>query len=417
MAVSTHASWTQGQAIANRSFQGRLALSREAAFRETQVRKAPGRVRLALAALGLWTIAASAEVSFGQEALRSESRLRLNQIQVVGSHNSYKQAIDPSLFSLYSEERPTVSQSLDYSHPSLTEQLELGLRKLELDVFHDPDGGLFAQPSGLARVDQAGLPAGPPFDPRGEMKAPGFKVLHVQDLDFRSNCLTLQACLSQLRGWSRQHPDHLPIVVTVNAKDGLINRPGFTTPKRFDAAALDDLDREIVAGIGRAGLLVPDDVRGERHSLEQAVLAKGWPLLDAVRGRFLFVLDEQGAKQRRYVDGHAGLRGRVMFVNAEPGSPEAGFLILNDPLERADEIRRRVEQGYLVRTRADADTREARSGDVSRRDAAFESGAQFISTDYYQADPRFDTGYSVEAPGGGWARCNPVTAPPGCRLP
>ena len=74
----------------------------------------------------------------------------------------------------------------------------------------------------------------------------------------------------------------------------------------------------------------------------------------------------------------------------------------------------RVAEGFLIRTRADADTREARSGDTARREAAFASGAQFVSTDYQDPDPRFKTGYSVSLPGGGASRCNPVNAPKGC---
>jgi hypothetical protein len=37
----------------------------------------------------------------------------------------------------------------------------------------------------------------------------------------------------------------------------------------------------------------------------------------------------------------------------------------------------------MVRTRSDADTREARTGDKTRFEAAVRSGAQLISTDYY----------------------------------
>jgi Phosphoinositide phospholipase C, Ca2+-dependent len=73
-----------------------------------------------------------------------------------------------------------------------------------------------------------------------------------------------------------------------------------------------------------------------------------------------------------------------------------------------------VTQGYLVRTRADADTAQARTGDTSMRDAALASAAHFITTDYVVPDPRFSS-YSVAIPDPGIARCNPLTAPAGCR--
>ena len=300
----------------------------------------------------------------------------------------------------------------------MRDQLDGGLRALELDVVHDPEGGRYASPRGLAWLAERGIAAPRPYDPEGEMKAPGFKVLHVQDLDFRSNCATLARCLGELRRWSDAHPRHLPVVVTMNAKDDkLTGIDGVVEPLPFDAAAYDALDREILAVLPRARLIVPDDVRGERRTLREAVLANAWPTVDEARGRFLFVLDETGAKRDRYVAGHPSLRGRVLFVNAPPESDEAAFLILNEPIAGGERIRELVAQGFLVRTRADADTREARSGDTARREAAFASGAHVVSTDYYEPNPAFGTGYVVELPGGGVARCNPVRiAEASCRV-
>ncbi|MCF7973773.1 MAG: phosphatidylinositol-specific phospholipase C1-like protein, partial [Phycisphaerae bacterium] len=85
------------------------------------------------------------------------------------------------------------------------------------------------------------------------------------------------------------------------------------------------------------------------------------------------------------------------------------FRIVNDPIKETVYIRQLVEKGYLVRTRADADTQEARRGETARREAAFASGAHVISTDYYRPDPRFNTGYHVTLPGGGAARWNPLS--------
>ena len=59
-------------------------------------------------------------------------------------------------------------------------------------------------------------------------------------------------------------------------------------------------------------------------------------------------------------------------VDVEPGHPSAAVRILNDPIRQADAIREAVAAGYVVRTRADADTREARVGETKRREAAFD---------------------------------------------
>ena len=68
----------------------------------------------------------------------------------------------------------------------------------------------------------------------------------------------------------------------------------------------------------------------------------------------------------------------------------------------------------MVRTRADSGTIHARENDYSQRDAAWASGAQFISTDYIESHNKFNTNYQVIIPGGGLARCNDVVSPELC---
>src|SRR5947207_3504560 len=64
--------------------------------------------------------------------------LKINQIQVVGSHNSYKQAIAPKEMAVLKARNPKAAETLDYSHGPLTEQLDDGARQLELDFVYDP---------------------------------------------------------------------------------------------------------------------------------------------------------------------------------------------------------------------------------------------------------------------------------------
>ena len=143
-----------------------------------------------------------------------------------------------------------------------------------------------------------------------------------------------------------------------------------------------------------------------------AVLHGGWPTLGAARGKVLFALDEEGDKVSTYRGARKSLEGRVMFVNAGPAGedakPYAAYMTLNEALTDTAHITAMVEAGYLVRTRADADTKEARTGDTKRRDAAFASGAQVVSTDYRRPEARFGTTYQVRLPDGAITICNPV---------
>ncbi|UZR98787.1 phosphatidylinositol-specific phospholipase C1-like protein [Chondrinema litorale] len=341
------------------------------------------------------------------------SALRINQIQVIGSHNSYKPQIEPPLMEMILAEDSNAI-ALDYRHVSLSEQLDLGLRKVEIDVLYDPQGGRFAKPMGLKLLQEKGIEP-LPFDTDGELNAPGFKVLHIPDIDFRTSCYTLASCLEELKQWSAAHPKHLPIAISFNAKTGEVEREGFAEMLPFTKAAYDSLDAEILSVLPAEKIIRPDDVRGDYATLEEAVLNNNWPLIEDARGKFMFVLDEGTEKSKPYIDGHPSLKDRVMFVKVEPGKPEAGFVFMNDPVNYKDSIKTLVAMGYIVRTRADANTTEAREGDYSRFEDALESGAQFISTDYYLPDERLGTGFQIKMPDGVIARCNPINTKENCK--
>ncbi len=336
-----------------------------------------------------------------------DQNLHLNDILTVGTHNSYKAAIPDKLMSLIRFGSKKAARELDYSHVALAQQLDDGARAIEIDVVYDPQGGLYDNPAGAAMTGED-LPDA--F--KETMMKPGFKVLHVQDVDFHSVCLTFVACLTDLKTWSKAHPDHVPILVTLNAKDDEIAMPGSVTPLKFDTAAFDALDAELLSVFSRDEIVTPDQVQGDAPTLRDAVLAKGWPTLGETRGKFIFALDEDAPKIAAYIGGRKSLEGRAMFVNAPEDSPAAAYLTLNETAD-VPRITADVRQGFLVRTRADADTEEARTNDTGRRDKALASGAQYVSTDYMHPDTRFSP-YQARMPAGVIAACNPVRAAEKC---
>jgi hypothetical protein len=46
----------------------------------------------------------------------------------------------------------------------------------------------------------------------------GFKVLHVDNIDYRSRCKSLKSCLRHLVDWSDANPSHVPLLVRVEMK-------------------------------------------------------------------------------------------------------------------------------------------------------------------------------------------------------
>jgi Phosphoinositide phospholipase C, Ca2+-dependent len=345
--------------------------------------------------------------AFGQ----TDSQVRLNQIQVIGTHNSYHSGFAPSAAKLWQQKNPKAFAGLEYRHPSLTSQLDGGVRQIELDIFADPKGGLFAHPYGEKLIADAGLPADPPFDPEHKMDKPGFKVMHVQDVDYRSNCDPFTACLEEVRTWSKAHPNHMPIFILVETKQGALHLQfPSVTPLDFTPALFDDLDSEIRSVFQPSEIITPDNVRGTYGTLNEAIRAGKWPTLAQARGKIVFLMDQKKMGPV-YLEGHPSLKGRVLFTNADPGTPDAAFIEQNDaPTEAIDAL---AKQGYLIRTRSDSDTKQARTNDTSRRDAVLKSGAQMISTDYPAAETAA-SGYKVELPGNAIARCNPVVATAGC---
>ena len=296
----------------------------------------------------------------------SNERLRMNEIQFIGSHNSYKQQMPSLYFWLLRLIDREGAKALEYWHPPIADQLELGLRKLELDFFYDA--------------------------------VPGeFPVGHIQVIDMGTSCTSLRACLQEIRQWSDRNPHHVPIWISFNLKDQAI--PLLPDPQLFTPEVLTDID------------LAVEEIIGDRLIYPRDVVGREWPLLAESRGKILLVLDEGGEKRDWYLK---DWQDRPMFVPVDEGHEAAAIMIINDPVRDFDRIRSLVKQGYLVRTRADSGTQEARNNDTVRRNKAFQSGAQAISTDYYLLTNPFDSGYSVNIEGG--IRCNPVLISENCSV-
>jgi hypothetical protein len=255
--------------------------------------------------------------------------VRMNEIQVIGTHNSYHLRPHDSLMTLIAKVKPAEARSLDYGHRTLTEQLsEEGIRQIELDCYVDTTGGRFADPLGPKKVIVAGLPPVPPNDPTGKLLKPGIKVLHVPDVDFGSSVLTLVDGLQEVRAWSLKHPRHVPIFILIELKDQSVGA-GFTQAEPWSTEALVELEREILSVFPQEGIIKPDDIRGDAKTLPAALQAHGWPTLNAARGKVMFGMDNEGREQAEYLAGHPALEGRILFVSVPPENPAAAWMKCN----------------------------------------------------------------------------------------
>lgn len=285
--------------------------------------------------------------------------LRLNHVQVKGTHNSYH--LEPDL---------PLDPSHEYSHLPLDRQLgEQGVRQFELDVHFSPEGY--------------------------------FVVQHIPVIDAETTCATLVGCLEIVRSWSNANRHHSPIFIWVEPKD---------LSMESIRGHYDDLDAEIRA-VFPSRLITPDMVQGEHATLRDAVLAGDWPTLGDVRGHVVFIMLDGDVHHQNYTYNRTTLEGRAMFVDAEDLSvPYAAFVKYNDPIGSGESIRSAAEQGFIVACNAggiDNDDEQVQA----KVEAALEVGAHTIGTDL--PGPIGDR-YWFDMPSDGVVRCNPVSAPDEC---
>jgi hypothetical protein len=341
----------------------------------------------------------------------------MNEIQVIGTHNSYHREISEAEQDAYDQLIQTpgdYDQYLAYSHASIPDQLEQqDVRGLELDLFPDPEGSLYDEPLVRQELGLGELP-----DP--DWDVPGIKVFHITDFDYNTTCIRFVQCLEQIRAFSQANPRHVPLLIMLELKGSdrrAVEAGGVQAPP-WNGEALDDLDAEIRSVFREREMITPDDLRGRGRTLEESVLRRGWPSLRESRGQVVFLLDNgPGEIRDAYRAGAPNLENRALFTNSTPGQPDAAFIKRNDPKgTNPAAIQDLVRRGYLVRTRSDEPLRHVIQEDFSMLDAALVSGAHLISTDFPQVgmSARYDSDFVARLPYGGTWRCNPVNAPRRC---
>src|SRR5688500_2732309 len=186
-------------------------------------------------------------------------KIRLDQIQTIGTHNSYHL---PPRSGLPPLEVTNIAQA------PLDVQLEdQNVRSFELDAY---DG-------------------------------PNFPVFHSLITDEQTTCLTMRECLEVIDTWSRKHRKAVPITILLEPKalpmspnlgvQGAIDsgaaERGYTN---WDVASLGRLDALVRRVFGKR-LLTPDDVRGKYKTLREAIIDRGWPSLKTSRGKIVVALN------------------------------------------------------------------------------------------------------------------------------
>jgi calcium-dependent phosphoinositide phospholipase C len=92
----------------------------------------------------------------------------------------------------------------------------------------------------------------------------------------------LAGCLRNLKLWHDHDPNHAPMVVKVEMKNGFDGRAGFGVTQ-FDA---------LIAGtLGAANVFSPANLKGGNATPDAAVQANGWPSRASLTGKFVFIVE------------------------------------------------------------------------------------------------------------------------------
>ncbi len=328
-------------------------------------------------------------VSMAQQNMDS---IRLNDIRIVASHNSYKKKPHPKVLKFLTKFQDKLGAEnnpdfIDYGHLFFEEQFtDYGIRGVELDVNYDPKGRHYRR----RRVNL--FLWGQKQRVKGEsMKIPGFKLLHISDVDFETNYFTLIDALKAIKEWSDQNQNHIPIFINIEAKGShpadqskTLRFLGFKKCIPFDTLAYRKLEAEISTIFADQEIYKPSDFKGDYITIQERIEQKGWPYLQDCLGKVIFILE--GNNQHMY----RGFENPLMFYYGEPNDKNTAFLLRNHSKGIEEQLNEQSNR-YMIRTRSDAGTVQSRNNDFSMWNSALRSNAQIISTDYYKADKRWST--------------------------
>ncbi|MDE5618608.1 MAG: hypothetical protein K2I79_03890, partial [Clostridia bacterium] len=218
------------------------------------------------------------EQSFCSFDLSKADEISYQQVRFLATHNSYKgkeskysRIINGILASI----TDNGWESFAYYFDNLTAQLNSGLRSLEFDAYARRDGT--------------------------------FEGSHHPIMDKSGHAYELSLAFEELAMWSDNNPGHLPITILLEPKGWYIplNGHDFEIP---DYINMDNLIKEVFGD----KLYTPKDMLGNYSDFEQMRLDNGWPSLEKLRGKFIFML-HPNKRMLKYFKLHPDMTTAAMF--------------------------------------------------------------------------------------------------------
>lgn len=278
--------------------------------------------------------------------------VKYNEVSFLGTHNSYQKECVPARQKLFQDASTVTfglvkSEKATFSADYLTDQLNLGIRSIELDVETVVADGKIS-----------------------------FVCSHAPVLDMPTHCYNFALALKEIKLWSDANPNHLPITIIIEPKKVFIPDKNM---HYFTCGYANELGEQAKAIFGDT-LITPADMIGKHSSFKEMREADDWMTLSETRGHVMILLHDTTVTDK-YIEQDTSIKTQAMFPMLRYDSRDkdyASFLLINKAKDIQVQAAEVLGKKLVIRTRSD------NFGSYKESDSqiALNSGAQIVSTDY-----------------------------------
>ncbi len=299
--------------------------------------------------------------------------VKFNEVAFLGTHNSYQLLATKPKRALMKAVEIVTFGAVDYTKATfemdtLTNQLEYGIRNLEIDIETVDDG-----------------------------ENVSFIVTHDPILDNVTSCYDFAKALEEIKMWSDNNSNHLPITILIEPKGKVLN---INNMQDFSLEYANELGETIKSVLGDT-LLTPADMMGDYANFKEMRENDGWLTLEETLGKVMVLMHPCDVTED-YIKQDETIKSQAIFPMLYSGGTNetyTSFILDNEPENAMLNNKMNIDEyNLIVRTRADShptfsDERYA-SADVC--------GSQIITTDYPPRSVRTDEhtytfdGYTVK---------------------
>ncbi len=299
--------------------------------------------------------------------------VKFNEVAFLGTHNSYQLLATPNFRALMKAVEIVTFGAVNYEKytfemDTLTTQLENGIRNLEIDIQTVDDGENIS-----------------------------FIVTHNPIIDSVSSAYDFAKALEEIKLWSDNNPNHLPITIIIEPKGDVAN---INDMKDFSVDYANVLGETIKNVLGDT-LLTPAQMMGDYANFEEMRMADDWLTLEETLDKVMILMHDCSITED-YIAQDETIKSLPIFPMLrfdDINKSYTSFILNND----ADSAFRNNPasigmRNVIVRTRADSFPNFS----DERYIYADLCGSQIITTDYPPRTVREDEhtysfdGYTVK---------------------